>query len=87
MRAANRTGSETPERDAAEQFILEYLEENGESPVKDIDSAAAGNFISTATLRRAKERLKEQQKIDVHMKSGGKGNSGIWFVSLLHPLT
>ena len=87
VRAANKTGSETPERDAAEQFILEYLEENGESSVKDIDSAATGNFISPATLRRAKERLKKRQKIAVHMKSGGKGKGGEWYVSLLHPLT
>ena len=85
VRAANKTGTESPERDAAEQFILEYLEENGESPVKTIESAAAGNFISAATLRRAKEHLREQQKITVTMKSGGKGKSGEWFVSLLHP--
>lgn len=87
VRAANKTGSETPERDAAEQFILEYLEENGESAVKDIDSAAAGNFISPTTLRRAKERLKEQNKITVRTESGGKGKGVKWYISLLPPLT
>ena len=85
VRAANKAGTESPERDAAEQFILEYLEENGECTVKSMDSAAAGNFISAATMRRAKKHLREQQKIAVKMKSGGKGKSGEWFVSLLHP--
>lgn len=80
--AAARNGKEAPARDAAERFILEYLNEHGECAVSDLDDAAKGNLIALKTLRSAKERLKEQNRIIVHSKSNGIGRGAVWYMSL-----
>lgn len=84
VRAASKNASTAPEREAAERFILEYLEEHGEVPVSEIDEVAAGNFITDHTLRRAKEQLKKDHKIQTRAVSTGKGKGVTRYISLLH---
>lgn len=80
--AAARNGRPAPARDAAEEFIIEYLEEHGECPVKVLDDAAKNSLIAGKTLRSAKERLKEQGKITMRQAGNGSGKGVAWYISL-----
>lgn len=80
--AAARNGRPAPARDAAEEFVLEYLEEHGECPVKVLDDAAKNSLIAGKTLRSAKERLKEQGKITMRQAGNGSGKGVAWYISL-----
>lgn len=82
VRAVNKNDNTAPEREAAMQFILDYLQEHTESTIRDLDAAAAGAFISPHTLRRAKEQLKKDGKIRTIQKGFGKNKE--WHISLLH---
>lgn len=80
--AAARNGRPAPARDAAEEFIIEYLEEHGECPIKVLDDAAKNSLIAGKTLRSAKERLKEQGKITMRQAGNGSGKGVAWYISL-----
>lgn len=80
--AAARNSRCAPARDAAAQFILEYLAEHGESPMRDLDDAAAGNLIAAKTMRNAKEWLKAQGKITIRRVAQGFGCGTDWLISL-----
>ena len=82
VRAASKQSAVAPERESAERFILEYLDAHGESKVKDLDTAAAGSFISPHTLRRAKETLRATKKIRTWCVGDSSGKGAIWHVSL-----
>lgn len=84
VRAASKSISAAPEREAAERFILEYLEEHGEVPVSEIDAAAEAISISEHTLRRAKEKLTQDNKIRIRVTSAGRGKGTIRYISLSH---
>ena len=71
-----------PEREAAETFIIDFLRERGECEMGELDDAAAGNLISSSTLRRAKERLKKDGKIILRREGKGVGKGNVWIVSL-----
>lgn len=80
--AAARNGRPAPARDAAEEFIIEYLEEHGECPIRVLDDAAKNSLIAGKTLRSAKERLKEQGKITMRQAGNGSGKGVAWYISL-----
>ena len=84
VRAASKSTSTAPKREAAERFILEYLEEHGEVPVSEIDAAAAAFDITESTLRDAKTNLKQNGKIHYPVTSTGKGKGTSWYISLTH---
>ncbi len=84
VRAANKNDNTAPEREAATQFILDYLQEHTEVTIRALDEAAAGAFISAHTLRRAKEQLRKDGKIQTLQKGFGKNKE--WYISLLHTI-
>lgn len=70
----------SPIRDAAKDFVLEYLEDGEEHLMSDLDAAAAGQDISVATLKRAKTELRQEEQIKT--RSEGFGNNKVFYVSL-----
>lgn len=83
VRASAKANDRGSERKAAENFIIEYLQErNGDVLTKDLDEAAQAAFITPATLRRAKSSLAEQKKISSRTDSKGIGKGTIWHTTL-----
>ena len=83
VRASAKANDRGSERKAAENFIIEYLQErNGDVLTKDLDEAAQVAFITPATLRRAKSSLAEQKKISSRTDSKGIGKGTIWHTTL-----
>lgn len=83
VRASAKANDRGSERKAAENFIIEYLQErNGDVLTKDLDEAAQAAFITPATLRRAKSSLAEQKKIGSRTDSRGIGKGTIWHTTL-----
>lgn len=81
--AANKNASGAPEREAAEQFILEYLKKrNGKAITSELDDAAKAMSISQKTLSRAKTELIKNGKIEPQQEGFGKDK--IWYTFLLH---
>ncbi len=80
--AAARNGRQAPARDAAQEFVTQYLEEHGECTVKQLDDAAKNSLIAGKTLRSAKERLREQGKITMRQAGNGSGKGVMWYISL-----
>lgn len=81
--AASKNEKAAPAREAAEQFILEYLQEHGgEVPATEINEAAINNSFSEHTLRRAKSNLEEQKKIQMQQKGSGKNRK--WYICPVH---
>lgn len=73
VRAASAKTKETPEREAAEQFIIEYLHEHGEVSAKELTAAAEDAFFKEHTLRNAKEQLQRSGKIRVSYQHAAEG--------------
>jgi hypothetical protein len=78
--AANREGSETPERSEAVEFLRAILS-NGPLPATEIEAEAKGAGISMRTVRRAQKGLgiKPYRKAE---SGDGLGKSGRWYWSL-----
>lgn len=71
---------QAPQRADAEQFICDFLK-NGKKPTKELDEAAKAAGISNATLRRAKEQLKNKKILG--LKSEGNGKNKLFYSFLL----
>lgn len=70
----------SPALDTAEDFILEYLQDGKEHLVSDLDTAAQVDGISPASLKRAKNNLKQDGEIVYH--SSGFGVDKKFYVAL-----
>ena len=81
VRAASKLQRETPAKDTAEQFILEYLEEHGECLTTDLNEAAKALDITVNAMRSAKESLKAAGKISFRMAADGQGKGVKYYVS------
>ena len=78
---ASKNSQGAPARESAEQFILSYLgEHGGRVLIREIDEAATARSISDATLRRAKQELIEEGKINPEQE--GFARDKIWYYSL-----
>lgn len=73
---------QAPQRADAERFIYDFLK-NGKKPTAELDEAAKAAGISNATLRRAKEQLRNK-KIS-GLKSEGYGQTKAFYSFLLEP--
>lgn len=73
---------QAPQRQNAEAFIMEFLK-NGKKPTAELDEAAKAAGISNATLRRAKEQLRNKKILG--LKAEGYGQSKTFYSFLLEP--
>lgn len=73
-----------PTRDAVKKLILEYLKENGEAEVSELDDYIAAMSISRNTLGRAKTDLKNDGKIKYRTESRGKEKGVKHYISLIY---
>ena len=71
---------QAPQRADAELFIYDFLK-NGKKPTRDLDDAAKAAGISNATLRRAKEQLRNKKILG--LKSEGYGQTKVFYSFLL----
>lgn len=71
---------QAPQRTDAEKFIMDFLK-NGKRPTRDLDEAAKAAGISSATLRRAKEQLRNRKLLG--LSSEGNGKNKIFFSYLI----
>ena len=73
---------QAPQRQSAETFIMDFLK-NGKKPTAELDEAAKAAGITGATLRRAKEQLRNKKILG--MKSEGYGQTKAFYSFLLEP--
>lgn len=73
---------QAPQRADAERFIYDFLK-NGKKPTAELDEAAKAAGISNATLRRAKEQLRNKKILG--LKSEGYGQTKAFYSFLLEP--
>lgn len=71
---------QAPQRTDAEKFIMDFLK-NGKRPTRDLDEAAKAAGISNATLRRAKEQLRNRKLLG--LSSEGNGKNKMFFSYLM----
>ena len=69
-----------PQRKNAEAFIMDFLK-NGKKPTSELDEAAKAAGITSATLRRAKEELRDRQLLG--LKPEGYGKNKVFYSFLL----
>ena len=73
---------QAPQRQNAEAFIIDFLK-NGKKPTADLDEAAKAAGITPATLRRAKEELRDRKLLG--LKPEGYGKNKVFYSFLLAP--
>jgi hypothetical protein len=78
MQAENSGAAAHNPRKEAKEFILQTLADNGPTLAKDLDEAANAEGISKATLRRAREALAKDKKINCEKQKGGLKKPWIW---------
>lgn len=71
---------QAPQRADAERFIFDFLK-NGKKPTAELDEAAKAAGISNATLRRAKEQLRNKNLMGI--KSEGNGKNKVFYSFLI----
>ena len=71
---------QAPQRKNAEAFIMDFLK-NGKKPTSELDEAAKAAGITSATLRRAKEELRDRQLLG--LKPEGYGKNKVFYSFLL----
>lgn len=82
VQARDFDARQAPQRQDAEQFICDFLN-NGKKPTAELDEAAKAAGISNATLRRAKEQLRSKNLLG--LKSEGNGKNKVFYSFLLEP--
>ena len=60
--AVDYSTRQAPQREEAENFILEFLQD-GEKEISELDDMAAAMSIGKGTLKRAKTQLRQDGKI------------------------
>ncbi len=73
---------QAPQRQSAEAFIMDFLK-NGKKPTAELDEAATAAGITSATLRRAKEQLRDKKILG--FKSEGYGQTKVFYSYLIEP--
>ena len=73
---------QAPQRQNAEAFIMDFLK-SGKKPTSERDEAAKAAGITSATLRRAKEELRDRQLLG--LKPEGYGKNKVFYSFLLAP--
>ena len=73
---------QAPQRQNAEAFIMDFLK-SGKKPTSELDEAAKAAGITSATLRRAKEELRDRQLLG--LKPEGYGKNKVFYSCLLAP--
>lgn len=74
------TSRQKPQREEAQEFILEFLQD-GEKEISELDEMAAAMSISKNALKNAKTELKKERRI--HTWSVGYGKEKKYFIRLL----
>lgn len=67
---------QAPQRQSAESFIMDFLK-NGKKPTAELDEAAKAAGITSATLRRAKEQLRDKKILG--LKPEGYGQNKVYY--------
>lgn len=80
VRERDLSAYQAPQRQNAEAFIMDFLK-NGEKLTAELDEAAKAAGISSATLRRAKEQLRNSKLLG--LKSEGYGKNKAFYSFLL----
>lgn len=80
VREQDFKGKMAPQREEAEQFVLEFLR-NGKKPTAKLDEAAQAAGISRSSLTRAKSKLRKDNVMNV--KSEGFGRDKVFYSYLL----
>jgi len=75
---------QAPQRQNAERFIMDFLK-NGKKPTAELDETAKAAGISSATLRRAKEQLRNKKLLG--LESVGYGQNKVWYCYLIEPVS
>lgn len=78
--AVDYSTRQAPQREEAENFILEFLQD-GEKEVSELDDMAAAMSIGKGTLKRAKTQLRQDRKIKTW--SSGYGQNKKFYIALL----
>ena len=78
--AVDYSTRQAPQREEAENFILEFLQD-GEKEVSELDDMAAAMSIGKGTLKRAKTQLRQNRKIKTWSSGYGQGKK--FYISLL----
>ena len=78
--AVDYSTRQAPQREEAENFILEFLQD-GEKEVSELDDMAAAMSIGKGTLKRAKTQLRQDGKIKTWSSGYGQGKK--FYISLL----
>lgn len=73
---------QAPQRQNAEAFIMDFLK-NGKKPTAEMDEAAKAAGISSSTLRRAKEQLRDRKILG--FRPEGYGQNKMYYSFLLEP--
>lgn len=78
--ASQAATRQTPARDTAKEFILDYLKD-GKKGAADLDEAMVAMGISAGTLKRAKADLRKTGKIVCFNRGYGKEKQFFWKLS------
>lgn len=73
---------QAPQRQGAEAFIMDFLK-NGKRPTSELDEAAKAAGITSTTLRRAKEQLRDRKILG--FRPEGYGQSRLYYSFLIEP--
>lgn len=84
VRERDLSSFQAPQRQDAENFIIDFLK-NGKRPTKDLDDSASAQGISSGTLKRAKTQLRQRGIIGV--KSEGYGKNKTFYSYLIESHT
>ena len=82
---ARKNGTSATEE--AKEHIFDYLKDEGEAKIKDLDNAMKDLGISSKALRTAKNALKRDGFMGYRRSSNGKSKGVDWYVSLNASLT
>ena len=80
VRERDFTAYQSPQRQDAEKFIIDYLK-GGKQKTSDLDDGAVAAGISKNTLGRAKTKLREKNILG--FKSVGNGQNKVWYSFLI----
>ena len=82
MQEAMGARSGTTATDEATDHIIQYLQEEGEIKIADLQEAMKALGVSSKAFRTAKKRLKDSAMLRYRKTGKGKGQGVDWYVSL-----